>query len=257
MIKEADQLVETIISPVAEQHGYFPVERRMGDDWWQFQRKSLKNPSFIISIIPPNRIQLSLRIQSFREPMPEIDPAWWYHNTGNLLPEICTFKSKAGFEKTLQFFAFALQEKGFALLDQIEQMEEPQDILHPTKRVNLILYQNHQKYQQEFFKHHAVDESNYMQVLNVLQNELDNWKESDEDAEEKLLRIIAVYCGLYERLQATWHWHEEFEMVELLIPRKRNGVSRYRPISQIYGMMREGGSRALLPEYEAELRVLD
>lgn len=138
MIKEADQLVETIILPVAEQHGYFPVERRMGDDWWQFQRKSLKNPSFIISIIPPNRIQLSLRIQSFREPMPEIDPAWWYHNTGNLLPEICTFKSKAGFEKALQLFAFALQEKGFALLDQIEQLEEPQGILYPTKRVATV-----------------------------------------------------------------------------------------------------------------------
>lgn len=257
MIKEADQLVETIILPVAKQHGYFPAERKPGNDEWRFQRKSLKKPSFIISIIPPDRIQLSLRIRSFRVPMPSIDPVWWYHNTGNVLPEICTFQSKVDFEKTLQFFAFALQEKGFALLDQIEQMEEPQDILHPTKRVNLILYQNHQKYQQEFFKHHAVDESNYMQVLNVLQNELDNWKESDEDAEEKLLRIIAVYCGLYERLQATWHWHEEFEMVELLIPRKRNGVSRYRPISQIYGMMREGGSRALLPEYEAELRMLD
>lgn len=257
MIKEADQLVETIILPVAEQHGYFPVERKMGDDWWQFQRKSLKNPSFIISIIPPNRIQLSLRIQSFREPMPEIDPAWWYHNTGNLLPEICTFKSKAGFEKALQLFAFALQEKGFALLDQIEQLEEPQGILYPTKRVNLMLYQNHQKYQQEFFKHHAVDESNFMQIFDILQHELDNWKESDEEAEEHLLRIIAVYCSFYERLHATWHWHEEFEMVELLIPQKRNGVARYRPIPQIYGMMREGGTRALLSEYKSELKMLD
>lgn len=110
----------------------------------------------------------------------------------------------------------------------------------------MMLYQNHQKHQQEFFKHHAVDESNFMQVFDILQHELDNWKESDEDAEEHLLRIIAVYCGFYERLHATWHWHEEFEMVELLIPRKRNGVARYRPIPQIYGMMREGGTKSVV-----------
>ena len=101
MIKEADQLVETIILPVAEQHGYLPVERKMGDDWWQFQRKSPKKPSFIISIIPPNRIRLSLRIQSLKSPMPGIDPVWWYHNTGNILPEICAFNSKADFERDL------------------------------------------------------------------------------------------------------------------------------------------------------------
>lgn len=257
MIKETDRLVEKIISPVAEQHGYFPVEGRMGNGWWEFQRKSLKKPSFVIATTPPNSISLSLRILSFRNATPNIDPTWWYRNSGSILPGICYFKSKADFERALQFFVFALQEKGFALLDQVEQMEEPQGILYPTKRVHLKLYQNYQEYQKEFFERHAVGKSDCMQIFDVLQNELDNWKESDEDAEEHLLRIIAVYGGIYEQLHATWHWNEKFEMAEILVPERGNGVYPYRPIPQVYGLLRSAKPRTLLSEYNATLNLLD
>ena len=154
-------------------------------------------------------------------------------------------------------YGLALREKGFAMLNQLEQEpEKPDGRLHATRELDYRLYQNYKRYQQEFFECHPVDRSDRKQILQILQEKANNWNRSDEDAVEDLLRITAVFGSLFDCLEATWIWNEKLGATQIVFPCKWKHMFAYPPASQIFALMQlNGKGKTLLNEYCGFLKL--
>lgn len=257
-MKMIDQLIRKVVLPVAEQNGYYLDPERIPSGWWDFKKDSPKQPAFYIVFRPPNQLGLFFRIQSIKHSTPEIDRAWWAaHKPYRPFTGWWSFSTQEDQENILRLYALALQEKGFAMLNQLEQEpEKPDSRLYATREIDYRLYQNYKRYQQEFFERYPVDRLDRKQILQILQEKANNWKRSDEDAVEELLRITAVFGSLFDCLEATWIWNEKLGATQIVFPCKWKHMFAYPPASQIFSLIQlNGKGETLLNEYCGFLKL--
>lgn len=257
MIETFDQLIRKEVLPIAERNGYYLDPERILSGWWEFEKEVRRKVSFYIVYRPTNRIGLYFHVDARKKTMPDIDDEWWStHKPIRALDGWWSFRSQEELEEILQLFVIALLEKGIPMLEQrAQEIIEPDGLLEPTKEANYKLYQNHQKYQDLFFAQHSVKRTDYLSVLEILQLEANGWKRTDEDAEEKLIMIAAVFCSAFDSVNATWTWNEKLETAQLVIPTAWKGVSHYPPLIQIYSIVQCGNRKTLLKEFMGELSL--
>ena len=101
-----------------------------------------------------------------------------------------------------------------------------------------------------------MDRSDRKQILQILQEKANNWKRSDEDAVEELLRIAAVFGSLFDCLEATWIWNEKLGATQIVFPCKWKHMFAYPPASQIFSLIQlNGKGETLLNEYCGFLKL--
>lgn len=256
-MKMIDQLIRKVVLPVAEQSGFYLGPEKIPSGWWEFEKEVRRKVSFYIVFRPTNRIGLYFHVDARKKTMPDIDDEWWStHKPIRALDGWWSFRSQEELEEILQLFVIALLEKGIPMLEQrAQEIIEPDGLLEPTREANYKLYQNYQKYQELFYAQHSVKRTDYLRVLEILQLEANSWKRTDEDAEEKLIKIAAVFCSAFDSVNAIWTWNEKLETAQLVIPTTWKGVSHYPPLIQIYSIVQGGNRKTLLKEFMGELSL--
>lgn len=199
------EVIEKYLCPLMEAHG-FTYRSYSQDGAWDFKKNGEKEQNVFVNQAWKNTLRLELRIApTYRHKHITISENYF---------ELCTapkwmlggylYHNQSELETIVLFFARAMEEQGFALLN--EAISDPLDIV-PTQKMEKDLFRNHLKYTEEFVAEYGVfdwEPENIADIVvrELLQFDISQISERDMD---KLVHLAAVYGAIFERIGGQWN----------------------------------------------------
>lgn len=198
------KVIEKYLCPLMAAHG-FTYRFYPQDGTWDFIKSAEKEQCVFVDQAWKNTLRLELRITpTFRHKHITISekymdqctaPKWMlggylYHNQGEL-------------ETIVQFYAKAMEEQGFALLE--DAISDTLDIV-PTQMMEKDLFQNHSKYAEEFSAEYEMRDWEPKNIADIVVQELLQFDITQITAQDmdKLVHLAAVYGTIFERIGGQW-----------------------------------------------------
>lgn len=105
----------------------------------------------------------------------------------------------------------SLEKKGFEYLDTI--LNDPED-LYPIYSEYKDMYENHEKYLNEFKKEYDFNADDTDKALETLQKALDDFPNRiTEENRSQLLPVIAAYGAIFVAKGGRWTWNENSKKI--------------------------------------------
>lgn len=145
-----------------------------------------------------------------------------------------SYKTEEDVKRIVEMIKNSLIEKGFEALDAI--LNDPED-LYPTYLEYRDIYENHEKYLNDFKKKYSFNANDFNEALHVLQKALDDFPDRiTEENRALLLPVIAAYGEIFLVNGGKWVWNEKAKKAMITYPDKRmSGESMIVPSAEIYG----------------------
>ena len=151
---------------------------------------------------------------------------------------VCNTAEEA--KAVLEMIARNMEKRGFRVLDRAGS--DPEDIC-PTPSEHRDLYENHQKYAEEFQKEHGLSDWEVESVLQAVQYELEKLPSEITQEARKRITYLAAACGeIFIARGGGWVWRPDMEKVLLKVYDRnlRNERLVVSPLALIYSSVSNG-----------------
>lgn len=216
-----------IILPIMRENGFEECISEEGD--WFYEKKSkdgVHKQQIVISFIEfmglnirlgldviPNYRPYSLPLDSIivgDENLTKGSAGGWVCNTERDIKVI------------LEMIAKSIKERGFKVLDIIEE-EEKDKCATPDEHRDL--YENHQKYAEEFRIKYGLDDWDLEPAFNAIRLDLEKFPSEITQVNRKALVYLAAACGeIFIARGGYWEWNESVKRAMIKIYNWKHGV---------------------------------
>lgn len=165
------------------------------------------------------------------------------------------YKTEEDIKQILEMIKESLEKKGFEYLDTI--LNDPED-LYPIYSEYKDMYENHEKYLNDFKKEYDFNADDTDKALETLQKALDDFPNRiTEENQSQLLPVIAAYGAIFVAKGGKWTWNEDSKKSMISYPHKNLSVDHIIiPASEIYGGIQGNRKHSICEGIAKELKYI-
>ena len=166
------------------------------------------------------------------------------------------YKTEEDIKQILEMIKESLEKKGFEYLDAI--LNDPED-LYPTYSVYKDMYENHEKYLNDFKEEYNFNMDDTDKALEILQKALDDFPDRiTEENRSQLLPVIAAYGAIFVAKGGKWTWKEDSKKSMISYPHKNLSVDAIViPAVEIYGGIQGNRKHSICEAIAKKLKYIE
>lgn len=166
------------------------------------------------------------------------------------------YKTEEDIKQILEMIKESLEKKGFEYLDAI--LNDPED-LYPTYSEYKDMYENHEKYLNDFKEEYNFNMDDTDKALEILQKALDDFPDRiTEENRSQLLPVIAAYGAIFVAKGGKWTWKEDSKKSMISYPHKNLSVDAIViPAVEIYGGIQGNRKHSICEAIAKKLKYIE